>query len=73
MTKKDIAKLKEEIRKTGKYKTVAMNVGFGKKEYTIFRNFGGEWGSSRPVKYYKTEAGALREIKRKIKRSKQYK
>ena len=73
MANKDLKKLKDEIKKIGKYKTVAMNIGFGQKEYSIFRNYGGEWGSARPVKYYKTEAGALREIKKKMERDKAYK
>ena len=68
MASKDIDKLKKEIKKIGKYKVVSMNVGGGNKTHTIFRNFGGEWGSSRPIKYYKTEANALREIKKRMKR-----
>ena len=66
MADKDLQMLKEEISKAGKFKIVSMSVGFGKKEYTVFRNYGGEFGSTRPVKYFKTEAGALREIKKKM-------
>lgn len=64
---KDIEILKKEIKKANKFKVVGMNTGFGEKEYAVFRNYGGEWGSTRPVKHFKTEAGALREIKKKMK------
>lgn len=64
--KTDFEKLKEEIKKANKFKVVDMNVGFGKKEYTVFRNYGGDWGSTRPVKHFKTEKGALKEILRKM-------
>ena len=66
--KKDIEKLKTEIKKIGKYKAMSINTGFGSKEYTIMINVGGgEYISSRPTKYFKTEAGVLREIKKKMK------
>ena len=49
-----------------KYKIVSMNTTDGKR-YILLRDFGGEWGVSRPTKYFKTKSGALREIKKRIK------
>lgn len=50
-----------------KYKPYKINVGNGNYEYSILRYSGGEWVVSRPIKYYKTKAGAMKEIKRRIK------
>ena len=52
-----------------KYKALKMNTGDrGEFVYTIMRWDGTDWYSSRPVKYYKTRAGVLKEIKRRMKR-----
>ena len=52
-----------------KYKALKMNTGDrGKFVYTIMRWNGNEWFGSRPVKYYKTKVGVMREIKKRMKR-----
>ncbi len=50
-----------------KYKAMEMNIGFGKKEYSIMGHDGEKWVSARPVKYYKTLAGANRAISKMTK------
>ncbi len=50
-----------------RYKITKMNVGFGNVEYTVNRVDGNELIPVRPIRYYKTHAGAVREIKRRMK------
>ena len=50
-----------------KYKIVKMNIGFGDVEYTVNRVDGNDLIPVRPIKYYKTHAGAVREIRRRMK------
>jgi len=50
-----------------KYKIMSMNTGFGDKVYTLMLWDGTAWISSRPVKYYKTVAGAKKEMKKRSK------
>jgi hypothetical protein len=51
----------ESIEPKQTYKIVKMG-----SEYTIFRISGIDEYQSRPIKYYKTKKGAMREIKRRI-------
>lgn len=47
------------------YKVVKMNIGFGECVYTVNRVCGIDLVPVRPYKEYKTEAGALRDIKKR--------
>lgn len=53
-----------------KYKLLKMNTGDrGEFVYTIMMDMGGgEYSSSRPIRYYKTKSRALKEIKKRNKR-----
>ena len=49
-----------------KYKPYKIRVDKGSYEYSILRWSGDEWVISRPVKYYKTKAGVMKEIKKRM-------
>ena len=51
-----------------KYKLVKMNVGHGDFVYTVNWVDGDRLVPTTPIKYYKTRAGALRGMKRLMKR-----
>lgn len=50
-----------------KYKPYKIRLGKNSYEYSILRWSGGEWVISRPIKYYKTKAGVMKEIKKRRK------